>query len=93
MFDCFTFGCFTCLEMASVKATEPAVCPGSVQTESIVPASMFAPDRDCTEDPAGGELEDSEDTNGEALDHIDLSSKVGLAVIYNQMNYVLIRLT
>lgn len=78
--------------MASGTATEPAVCPGSGQAD-IVPASMFAPDRDCGEDPAGGELEDSEGTNGEALDHIDLSSKVGLAVNYNQINCVLIRST
>ncbi|XP_017263870.1 GTP binding protein 1, like isoform X2 [Kryptolebias marmoratus] len=64
--------------MASGTAAEPAVCPGSEPAESIVPACMFAPDRGGSDDPAGGEDEDGEGTNGEALDHIDLSSKLVL---------------
>lgn len=66
--------------MASVTATEPAIRPASLPApESIVPACMFAPDRGCGDDPAGGEgFEDGEATNGESADHLDLSSKVGL---------------
>lgn len=70
--------------MASLTATEPAVCPGAVPAaESIVPACMFAPGRGCTDDPCGeGGFEDGEDTNGDSADHLDLSSKVGLPVNY-----------
>lgn len=66
--------------MASLTATEPALRPGTVPAaETIVPACMFAPDRGCAEDPCGGDgFEDGEDTNGEPVDHLDLSSKVGL---------------
>lgn len=77
--------------MASVTPTEPGVCPGSGQAENVVPACMFAPDRGCSDDAADGEAEDSECTNGEALDHIDLSSKVGLVVYCSQREDVLIR--
>ena len=69
--------------MASLTATEPAICPPGAlpAAESIVPACMFAPDRGCADDPSGGEgFEDGEGTNGESADHIDLSSKVGLTV-------------
>ncbi|XP_040002119.1 GTP-binding protein 1-like isoform X1 [Xiphias gladius] len=66
--------------MASVTATEPAICPTSIPAaESIVPACMFAPDRGCVDDPSGGEIfEDAEGTNGESADHLDLSSKLVL---------------
>lgn len=65
--------------MASLTATEPAVCPGvTPAAESIVPACMFAPDRGCADDPTGDEaFEDGEGTNGDSADHLDLSSKVG----------------
>lgn len=68
--------------MASLTATEPAVCPAAIPTaESIVPACMFAPDRGCADDPSGGEgSDDGEGTNGESADYLDLSSKVGLAI-------------
>ncbi|XP_037546273.1 GTP binding protein 1, like [Nematolebias whitei] len=62
--------------MASVTPTEPGVCPGSGQAENVVPACMFAPDRGCS--AADGEVEDCGGANGEALDHIDLSSKLVL---------------
>ncbi|KAI9529114.1 GTP-binding protein 1 [Dissostichus eleginoides] len=40
---------------------------------------MFAPDRDCAEDPCGEEgLEDGEGTNGDTGDHLDLSNKLVL---------------
>lgn len=67
--------------MASLAATEPAVCPGTIPvSESIVPACMFAPDRGCAEDPTGeGAFEDGEGTNGDSADDLDLSSKVGLS--------------
>ncbi|XP_028266514.1 GTP-binding protein 1-like [Parambassis ranga] len=66
--------------MASLTATEPAICPGSLAAaESIVPACMFAPDRGYAEDPSGEEgFEDCEATNGESADHLDLSSKLVL---------------
>lgn len=78
--------------MASLTATEPALHPGTAPAaESIVPACMFAPDRGCAEDQSGGEgFEDSEDTNGEPADHLDLSSKVGLIVNCALSRYVLI---
>lgn len=68
--------------MASLTAAEPVTCPSSIPAaESVVPACMFAPDRGCDEDPSGGEsFEDGEGTNGEPAGHLDLSSKVGLAV-------------
>lgn len=68
--------------MASLAAAEPAVSPGVIPAaESIVPASIFAPDRGCVDDPTGEEgFEDGEGTNGESADHLDLSNKVGLTV-------------
>uniref|UniRef100_A0A3Q2PG08 GTP-binding protein 1 n=1 Tax=Fundulus heteroclitus TaxID=8078 RepID=A0A3Q2PG08_FUNHE len=46
---------------------------------SIVPACMFAPDRGCAEDPMGAEgFADGEGTNGESVDHLDLSYKLVL---------------
>ncbi|KAK5925876.1 hypothetical protein CgunFtcFv8_021496 [Champsocephalus gunnari] len=69
--------------MASLEetepTTEPAKCPDVTPVESIVPACMFAPDRDCAEDPCGEEgLEDGEGTNGDTGDHLDLSNKLVL---------------
>ncbi|XP_062292717.1 LOW QUALITY PROTEIN: GTP binding protein 1, like [Scomber scombrus] len=67
--------------MASLTATEAALCPSAIQTAEsiIVPACMFAPDRGCADDGSGGEgFEDGEGTNGESADHLDLSSKVAL---------------
>ena len=68
------------------SATEPAMCSAAAPAvESIVPACMFAPERGCADDPAGEEgFEDGEETNGEPADHLDLSSKVGLAGNYTQ---------
>ncbi|KAM4594244.1 LOW QUALITY PROTEIN: GTP-binding protein 1-like [Fundulus diaphanus] len=64
--------------MASA-ATEPATCPGATPPESIVPACMFAPDRGCADDPMGAEgFADGEGTNGESVDHLDLSYKLVL---------------
>ncbi|XP_035993233.1 GTP-binding protein 1 isoform X1 [Fundulus heteroclitus] len=64
--------------MASA-ATEPATCPVATPPESIVPACMFAPDRGCSEDPMGAEgFADGEGTNGESVDHLDLSYKLVL---------------
>lgn len=67
--------------MASLTATEPAICPGTVPAaESIVPACMFAPDTGRADDPSSAEgFEDGGGTNGESADHLDLSNKVGLA--------------
>ncbi|XP_074551822.1 GTP binding protein 1, like isoform X2 [Halichoeres trimaculatus] len=66
--------------MASLPATEPAVCPvAGPATESIVPACMFAPAQGCGEDPTGGDgFEDGEGTYGESADHLNLSSKMVL---------------
>ncbi|XP_034054949.1 GTP-binding protein 1-like [Gymnodraco acuticeps] len=69
--------------MASLEetepTTEPAKYPDVTPVESIVPACMFAPDRDCAEDPCGEEgLEDGEGTNGDTGDHLDLSNKLVL---------------
>lgn len=76
------FALFLLLEMASLTATEPAICPGAIPAaESIVPACMFAPDMGCADDPSGAEgFEDGDGTNGESADHLDLSNKVGLTV-------------
>lgn len=76
------FALFLLIEMASLTATEPEICPGAA--ESIVPACMFAPDQGCADDPSSGEcFEDGEGTNGEPADHLDLSSKVGLTQYCN----------
>ncbi|KAK5873375.1 hypothetical protein PBY51_018422 [Eleginops maclovinus] len=69
--------------MASLEETEPTTepekCPDVTPAESIVPACMFAPERDCAEDPCGEDgLGDGEGTNGETEDHLDLSSKLVL---------------
>lgn len=76
------FVLFLVLEMASLTATEPALCPGTIPAaESVVPACMFAPDMGCADDPSSTEgFEDGRGTNGESADHVDLSNKVGLAV-------------
>ncbi|KAK5606894.1 GTP-binding protein 1 [Crenichthys baileyi] len=64
--------------MAS-RATESATCPDSTPPESLVPACMFAPDQGSADDPSGGEgFEDGEGTNGESVDHLDLSNKLVL---------------
>lgn len=61
--------------MASMAAAEPGLNPGLMSaTESLVPASMFAPAGRGCEDDAGAEcFEDGEMLNGEAG---DFSSKV-----------------
>lgn len=65
--------------MATLAAAEPAICPNAIAAaESIVPACMFAPDREGEDDPCGAEgFEACDGTNGESADHLDLSSKVG----------------
>ncbi|KAM9314617.1 GTP-binding protein 1-like isoform 1-T2 [Pholidichthys leucotaenia] len=67
--------------MASLTATDPATCPGSVPAaaEPTVPACMFAPDQGCAEDPCGEDgFEGGSGANGESADHLDLSSKLVL---------------
>lgn len=68
--------------MASLTTTEPALCPGALAgAESMVPACMFAPERGREDEPGrAGAFEDGDGRNGEAADHLDLSSKVGLAL-------------
>lgn len=57
-----------------MAATESSLSPA---VESVVPACMFAPDPGCAEDSPGAELSDAGDNqNGEAEDHLDLTSKV-----------------
>lgn len=59
-----------------MAATESSLSPA---VESVVPACMFAPDRGCAEDSPGAECSDArDDQNGEAEDHLDLTSKVSL---------------
>lgn len=62
--------------------TEPGICSATITAaESIVPACMFAPDRGCEDDPSAAEcFEDGDGTNDESVDHLDLSSKVGLTI-------------
>lgn len=64
--------------MASLKAREP----GSIETaEPMVPASMFAPDREEDGYESGEEsFEGGEETDGESADLLDLSNKVGLTL-------------
>lgn len=67
--------------MASATASEPVPSPGpSLQAESVVPASMFAPaGRGCGEEADAECFEDGEALNGELGDHgIDFSSKIAL---------------
>ncbi|XP_051573606.1 GTP-binding protein 1-like isoform X2 [Myxocyprinus asiaticus] len=66
--------------MASVTTTEPVFNPGTLGlSESIVPASMFAPGRGCGDDDGSECFEDGELFNGETLDHsIDFCSKLAL---------------
>ncbi|KAL2101393.1 hypothetical protein ACEWY4_003154 [Coilia grayii] len=67
--------------MASIAAaTEPSLSPVPMLTDTLVPASMFAPERGCEEDDAGADcFEDGETFNGEGGDHgIDFSSKLAL---------------
>lgn len=59
-----------------MAATETSLSPA---VESVVPACMFAPDQSCAEDLPGAERNDAGDNqNGEAEDHLDLTSKVAL---------------
>ncbi len=59
-----------------MAATESSLSPA---VESVVPACMFAPDPGCAEDLPGSERSDAGDNqNGEAEDHLDLTSKVAL---------------
>ncbi len=59
-----------------MAATESSLSPA---VESVVPACMFAPDPGCAEDSPGAELSDAGDNqNGEAEDHLDITSKVAL---------------
>lgn len=61
--------------MASMAAAEPGINSGPVSaSESLVPASMFAPaGRDCGDDDGAECFEDGEALNGETG---DFSSKV-----------------
>ncbi|KTG41478.1 hypothetical protein cypCar_00009362, partial [Cyprinus carpio] len=59
-----------------MAATESSLSPA---VESVVPACMFAPDPGCAEDSPGAERSDAGDNqNGEAEDHLDLTSKFAL---------------
>ncbi|KAG5854003.1 GTP-binding protein 1-like isoform X1 [Anguilla rostrata] len=61
-----------------MAATESSLSPVPT-AESLVPACMFAPDGGCGEDLAGTEsCEGGERLNGEAVDHIDFTSKFAL---------------
>uniref|UniRef100_A0A673NIB3 Uncharacterized protein n=1 Tax=Sinocyclocheilus rhinocerous TaxID=307959 RepID=A0A673NIB3_9TELE len=61
-----------------MAATETSLSPA---VESVVPACMFAPDPDCAEESPGAERSDAGDNqNGEAEDHLDLTSKVALSI-------------
>lgn len=68
--------------MASMAAaTEPSLSPVPMLTDSLVPASIFAPDRGCGDDAGVDCFEDGEIFNGEVGDHgIDFSSKVTLGL-------------
>lgn len=60
-----------------MAATESSSSPIPT-AESLVPACMFAPDQGCEEDVTGTEsCEDGERLNGEVVDHLDFTSKVG----------------
>lgn len=68
--------------MASLTTTEPGFNPGTTGLESVVPASMFAPARGCSDDDGAECFEEGDMLNGETVDHgIDFSSKVGLTQI------------
>ncbi|KAI7803938.1 GTP-binding protein 1 isoform X1 [Triplophysa rosa] len=65
--------------MASLTTTEPGFNPGIMGLESVVPASMFAPARGCSDDDAAECFEDGDMLNGETADlGIDFSSKFAL---------------
>lgn len=65
--------------MASLTTAEPGFNPGIMGLESVVPASMFAPARCCSDDDGAECFEDGDMFNGEIADlGIDFSSKVGL---------------
>ncbi|CAM4364213.1 hypothetical protein PO909_001537 [Leuciscus waleckii] len=66
--------------MASLTTTDPVFNPGAIGlSESVVPASMFAPGRGCGDDDGAECFDDEEMFNGEALDlGIDFSSKLAL---------------
>lgn len=69
--------------MASMAAaTEPSLSPVPMLTDTLVPASMFAPERGCGDDAGVDSFEDGEIFNGEGGDlGIDFSSKVGLRTV------------
>ncbi|KAJ8332311.1 hypothetical protein SKAU_G00426660 [Synaphobranchus kaupii] len=61
-----------------MAATELSSSPVTT-AESLVPACMFAPDRGCGEDVTGTEsCEDGDTFNGEAVDHLDFTSKFAM---------------
>ncbi|XP_068177287.1 GTP-binding protein 1-like isoform X2 [Antennarius striatus] len=64
-------------EMTSLNPTEPCKYPVALQAaDSVLPASMFVPDRGCADRPHSGTyVEDGADTNDESADHLDLSRK------------------
>lgn len=66
--------------MASIAtAPEPAVSPGSAQlADTLVPASIFAPDRGgCGEEDGDECYEDGDMMNGESVERgVDFTSKV-----------------
>ncbi|XP_077069025.1 GTP-binding protein 1 isoform X1 [Siphateles boraxobius] len=66
--------------MASLTTTDPVFNPGVIGlSESVVPASMFAPGLGCGDDDGAECFEDEEMFNGEAVDlGIDFSSKLAL---------------
>lgn len=65
--------------MTSLTTTEPGFNPGTIGLESVVPASMFAPARGCSDDDGAESFDDGDMFNGETVDHgIDFSSKFAL---------------
>lgn len=66
--------------MASLTTTDPVFNPGAIGlSESVVPASIFAPSRGCGDDDGAECFEDGDMFNGEVVDlGIDFSSKLAL---------------
>ncbi|XP_041959488.1 GTP binding protein 1, like isoform X1 [Alosa sapidissima] len=98
-FRCTRHGCFSLntnfinLQVLDMAATESSLSPSSIAVaDTVVPACMFAPDRGSDDDPSGGDCyEDGEAHNGEAEDHLDLTSKMALVSPTGEQYDVLFR--